>query len=49
MLAERELIALPAHALLIVEERLREQQREGVRIPEGMAWTNWPRGFWRQP
>jgi hypothetical protein len=25
------------HALLIVEERLREQEAEGVRVPEGMA------------
>jgi hypothetical protein len=25
------------HALLIVEERLREQEAEGVRMPEGMA------------
>jgi hypothetical protein len=32
----RELIVLPAHALLIVEERLREQEAEGVRMPEGM-------------
>jgi hypothetical protein len=29
-------IVLPEHALLIVEERLREQQAEGVRMPEGM-------------
>jgi hypothetical protein len=27
---------LPAHALLIVEERLREQEREDVRTPEGL-------------
>jgi hypothetical protein len=27
---------IPEHALLIVEERLREQQAEGVRMPEGM-------------
>jgi hypothetical protein len=26
----------PEHALLIVEERLREQSSEGVRMPEGM-------------
>ena len=32
----RGLIVLPEHALLIVEERLREQQSEGVRMPEGM-------------
>jgi hypothetical protein len=31
------LIVLPEHALLIVEERLREQQDEGVRMPEGMS------------
>jgi hypothetical protein len=30
------LISFPAHALLIVEERLREQEAEGVRMPEGM-------------
>jgi hypothetical protein len=30
------LVAFPAHALLIVEKRLREQEREGVRMPEGM-------------
>jgi hypothetical protein len=30
------LIAFPAHALLILEERLREQEAEGVKIPEGM-------------
>jgi hypothetical protein len=29
-------IVVPEHALLIVEERLREQQAEGVRMPEGM-------------
>jgi hypothetical protein len=29
-------IAFPAHALLIVEERLREQEAEGIRMPEGM-------------
>jgi hypothetical protein len=29
-------IVFPAHALLIVEERLREQQAEGVRMPAGM-------------
>jgi hypothetical protein len=27
----------PQHALLIVEDRLREQEAEGVRMPEGMA------------
>jgi hypothetical protein len=30
------LIFSPEHALLIVEERLREQEAEGVRMPEGM-------------
>jgi hypothetical protein len=30
-------IVFPEHALLIVEERLREQEAEGVRIPQGMA------------
>ena len=29
-------IAVPAHALLIVEERLKEQQAEGVQMPDGM-------------
>jgi hypothetical protein len=32
-----EPIVFPEHALFIVEERLREQQAEGVRMPEGMA------------
>jgi hypothetical protein len=32
----RDLICFPEHALLIVEERLREQQAEEVRMPEGM-------------
>jgi hypothetical protein len=31
-----DLLSFPVHALLIVEERLREQQAEGVRMPEGM-------------
>ena len=31
-----EPIVIPEHALLIVEERLREQEAEGVRMPEGM-------------
>jgi hypothetical protein len=31
-----EPIIFPEHALLIVEERLREQQAEGVRMPERM-------------
>jgi hypothetical protein len=30
------LIVFPAHALLIVEERLKEHAAEGVRMPEGM-------------
>jgi hypothetical protein len=30
------LIAFPAHALLILEERLAEQEAEGVQMPEGM-------------
>jgi hypothetical protein len=30
------LISFPAHTLLILEERLKEQEREGVRMPEGM-------------
>jgi hypothetical protein len=29
-------IVFPEHALLIVEERLREQQAEGVAMPEGI-------------
>jgi hypothetical protein len=29
-------IVLSEHALLIVEERLREQQAEGMGMPEGM-------------
>jgi hypothetical protein len=32
----RALLSFPAHALLIVEERLREQEAEGVRMPEGV-------------
>jgi hypothetical protein len=31
-----DFISFPAHALLIVEERLREQREEGVRIADGM-------------
>ena len=31
-----DLLSFPVHALLIVEERLREQQAVGVRMPEGM-------------
>jgi hypothetical protein len=30
------MIAFPDHALLIVEERLKEQEAEGVRMPERM-------------
>jgi hypothetical protein len=30
------LIVVPEHALLILEQRLREQRAEGVRIREGM-------------
>jgi hypothetical protein len=30
------LIVFPAQALLIVEERLKEQEAEGVQVPEGM-------------
>lgn len=33
----RELIVFPAQALLIVEERLKEQEAAGVRMPEGMS------------
>lgn len=29
-------VVFPAHALLVLEERLNEQQAEGVRMPEGM-------------
>lgn len=31
-----EPISFPAHALLIVEERLKEQEAEGVEMPAGM-------------
>jgi hypothetical protein len=31
-----QLVTFPAHALLILEERLREQEAEGVKMPEGM-------------
>jgi hypothetical protein len=30
------LIHFPAHAFLILEERLKEQEAEGVEMPEGM-------------
>jgi hypothetical protein len=29
-------VSFPAHGLLIVEERLREHQAEGLQMPEGM-------------
>jgi hypothetical protein len=29
-------VTFPAHALLIVEERFREQEAEGVRMPKGL-------------
>ena len=32
----RDLISFPVQTLLILEQRLREQQAEGVRLPEGM-------------
>jgi hypothetical protein len=31
-----DLISFPAHALLVVEERLREQRAAGVRMPPHM-------------
>jgi hypothetical protein len=31
-----DLITFPDHALLVVEERLREQKAEGLRMPDGM-------------
>ena len=31
-----DLIHFPAHALLVVEDRLREQPAEGVQMPEGI-------------
>jgi hypothetical protein len=34
--ASGDLIVYPAHALFIVEERLKDQATEGVRMPEGM-------------
>ena len=37
-------IVFPEHALLIVEERLREQQDEDVRCPQACRWRSWPRG-----
>jgi hypothetical protein len=33
---DRPSLVIPEHALLIVEERLREQEAEGVRMLEGM-------------
>jgi hypothetical protein len=35
-LSDVELIVFPAHALMILEERLREQEAEGVEMPAGM-------------
>jgi len=35
------LIVFPQHALMIVEERLREQQAEGIRLPEGCGLMSW--------
>jgi hypothetical protein len=32
-------IIFPAHALLVVEERIRESEEEGVRLPEGVDRT----------
>jgi len=34
--AVQGLISFPAHALLILEERLAEQEAEGVKMPEEM-------------
>jgi len=31
------LIVFPAYQLLVVEERLREQEAQGVRLPDGMG------------
>jgi len=31
-----DLIVFPAHAQLILEERLQEQEADGVEMPEGM-------------
>jgi hypothetical protein len=42
--ANSELIAFPAHALLILEERLAEQEAEGVKMPEGMERDEWRYG-----
>jgi hypothetical protein len=30
------MISFPAHSLLIVEERLKEQEAEGVQMPDGI-------------
>jgi hypothetical protein len=40
-----DLITFPEHAFLIVEERLGEQQAEGVRMPKGMPLDEWRCGF----
>jgi hypothetical protein len=34
--ASLRLIQFPAYSLLVVEERLREQQAEGIRMPGGI-------------
>jgi hypothetical protein len=31
-----DLVSFPTHALLILEEQLREQEAEGLEMPEGM-------------
>jgi hypothetical protein len=36
MTTQPDLIVFPAHAL-ILEERLREQEAEGIRMPKGMG------------
>jgi hypothetical protein len=38
-------LVFPSHALLIVEERLREQEAEGVEMPEGIERESWRFGF----
>jgi hypothetical protein len=37
--AREPLVTFPPHALLIVEERIREAEEEGVRMPEGVDRT----------
>jgi hypothetical protein len=34
-----DVISFPAHALLIVGERLRKQEAEGVKMPDGIDRT----------